>query len=219
MSDLNDFIRRHSSTEKITILDFGAGNSPYRKYFPNADYRRADILTTPDLQYRITTDSRIAEDAEVFDLIISTQVLEHVENVNAYLSESFRLLKKGGTLLVTTHGIWEEHGVPYDFQRWTEAGLIRDLKLAGYADVTIYKLTCGLRGALFLFISCLFKTRAPLPKIFRFIFKLFRTAISRLFPLFYWAIDKYWPENRIVQAGNASTEAAFHIIIAAIARK
>jgi SAM-dependent methyltransferase len=219
LSDLNDFIRRNGSAEKIVVLDFGAGSSPYKMYFPNADYRRADILATPDLRYRIEPDSRIDEQAEVFDLVLSTQVLEHVENVNAYLEESFRLLKNGGVLLVTTHGIWEEHGVPYDFQRWTEEGLKRDLKIAGYIDIDIYKITCGLRGALFLFISNLFSARAPLTQPSRFIFKAFRTVVSRLFPLAYRWLDKYWPEDKIVKADNSAGNAAFHIIIAAIARK
>ena len=123
LRDLNNFVKQHASSEKITVLDYGAGASPYQAYFPNADYRRADILETPGLRYLIAPDSRIAEKDGTFDLILSTQVLEHVENVNEYLTESFRLLKPGGTLILTTHGIWEEHGVPYDFQRWTEEGM------------------------------------------------------------------------------------------------
>src|SRR6185437_659641 len=148
-SDLNDFIRQNGSKEKIITLDFGAGNSPYRLYFPSADYRRADILDIPDLRYRIQSDGQINEHDEVFDLIISTQVLEHVRNVGQYLAEAHRLLKKGGRLLLTTHGTWEEHGVPYDFQRWTEEGMRRELAAANFSEVEIFKLTSGLRATVF----------------------------------------------------------------------
>lgn len=218
-SDLNDFIRANGSQEKITVLDYGAGSSPYKPYFPQADYRRADIMETPGLRYRIGSDSRIAERDEVFDMIVSTQVLEHVEDVNAYLAESFRLLKKGGRLLVTTHGIWEEHGVPHDYQRWTEEGIKRDLKAVGYSDITVYKLTCGLRGSLFLFIRGLFAAKTPASLFARLLFKSIRSTISRIYPLFYRLCDKYYPEDRIVKASPSTGNPTFYIIIAAVAKK
>ncbi len=219
LGDLNNFIKRYSSSEKITVLDYGAGASPYRLYFPNADYRQADILETPSLRYRIGSDSRIAEENETFDLILSTQVLEHVENVGDYLTESFRLLKKGGVLILTTHGIWEEHGVPYDFQRWTEAGLQRDLRAAGYNNSIVYKLTCGFHAGVFLFIKSLFATRPPRSQPARLFFKIFRTIVSKVYPLLYRFCDKFWPEDKIVQASRETAEKTFYMVIAAVARK
>jgi ubiquinone/menaquinone biosynthesis C-methylase UbiE len=37
-----------------------------------------------------------------FDAVLSTEGIEHLENRHAYLRELFRVLKSGGTLLVTT---------------------------------------------------------------------------------------------------------------------
>ena len=122
-ADLDEFMKANGSTAPLTLPDYGAGSSPYRLYFPNSDYRTADIPNIPGRRYQIGGDGRIGERDEVFDLVISTQVLEHVADVGTYLRESCRSLKRGGKLLVTTHGIWEEHGVPHDFQRWTEEGL------------------------------------------------------------------------------------------------
>lgn len=219
LGDLNEFIKRHGTTDKIRILDFGAGASPYKIYFPNADYRRADIIKTPGLDYEIDANSRIDEESETFDLIISTQVLEHVENTRAYLAESLRLLKKSGKLLVTTHGIWEEHGVPYDFQRWTEAGMMRDLKAVGFDGITIFKTTCGLRAGTFFFIKTLFAAKPPDRQPGRLFFKIFRTSISKIFPFIYRLSDKFWPEERIEQVTTNSPSSAFYAIIAATARK
>lgn len=38
----------------------------------------------------------------VFDAIVSFEVIEHVRNGNGFLSECFRALKKGGTLVIST---------------------------------------------------------------------------------------------------------------------
>jgi SAM-dependent methyltransferase len=218
-SDLNAFIMQHASHEKLTMLDFGAGKSPYKLYFPNADYRRADILDTPDLHYRIGTDGHIQEREGVFDLIISTQVLEHVRNVQEYLAEAHRLLKKGGRLLLTTHGIWEEHGVPYDFQRWTEDGMKRDLASAGFNDAEIFKVTAGFRATLFIFIKGLFAATPPRPLAARFVFKAFRYTVSRIFPILHRACDKYWPEEKVTRVGRSHFNPTCYIILAAIATK
>jgi len=200
-------------------LDYGAGASPYKKYFPKADYRTADLINIPSLTYRFGLDSKITEKDEVFDLVLSTQVLEHVSDVDTYLSESYRLLKKGGTLLLTTHGVWEEHGVPYDFYRWNEAGFRRDLTRAGFSKITIFKLTCGFRAALFLFIQQLFLAKCPHGQPAKFTFKLFRFSISRILGFLYRISDKYWPDQQIVEVKQAKANPTFYIVIAAIAQK
>jgi SAM-dependent methyltransferase len=218
-TDLNEFIKQNGSQERLTILDFGAGNSPYKPHFPHADYRTADILDGPGLTYHIGANGQIHERDEVFDLILSTQVLEHVRDVPAYLAEAHRLLKKGGKLLLTTHGIWEEHGVPHDFQRWTEEGMKRDLTAANFHEIEVFKLTSGFRATLFIFIKGLFIAMPPRPLLARFFFKAFRFTISRLFPFFYRVSDRYWPEEKITRAGQSDFNPASYIIIAALATK
>jgi SAM-dependent methyltransferase len=218
-ADLFEFIKRNSTADKITVLDYGAGSSPYRACFPGADYRRADIIPAPGLQYCIRPDSTVPEKDGVFDLVLSTQVAEHVANPETYFKESFRLLKKGGKLILTTHGLWEEHGVPYDFQRWTEQGMRRDLQQAGFKQPQIYKLTCGFRALMFLFTKTYFAAPPPAPWLPRKAFKCIRLVYSRLFPLIYRLCDKYWPDQKIVQAAEGSTTAPFYIVIAAVAEK
>lgn len=130
------------------ILDFGCGNSPYRSLFPGAGYRRADFISG-DYDYQITPDSRIAESDATFDLLLTTQVAEHVSSPETYFSECYRLLKTGGRLILTTHGSFEDHAAPYDFQRWTAAGLERDLAKAGFKSIEISKLTTQGRALLY----------------------------------------------------------------------
>lgn len=217
--DLNEFIKREGSADRLIILDYGAGASPYQGYFPNSDYRRADITGASYLAYEIQADSRINERDETFDLIISTQVAEHVPNPEVYFAECYRLLKKGGRLILTTHGIWEEHGSPYDFQRWTGRGLARDLREAGFQHAEIYKLTCGMRAAFCTFTRALFEAEKPKPGFRRLVFKTFRTLYSKIFPSLYRLSDRYWPNEKIVPDDGQTQSSNWYLAIAAIAKK
>jgi SAM-dependent methyltransferase len=131
------------------------GGAPYRSLFCNSDYRRADIFASTDGDYVISQDGTIPEEPAVFDLILSTQVLEHVEDASVYLTECYRLLKPGGKLVLTTHGSYEDHACPYDFQRWTADGLQRDVLKAGFEILAVKKLTTGPRALMFLIERCL----------------------------------------------------------------
>ncbi len=57
--------------------------------------------------------------------MLSTQVLEHVTDPRLYLAECHRVLRPGGPLLLSTHGIMVYHPDPVDYWRWTGAGLQR----------------------------------------------------------------------------------------------
>jgi SAM-dependent methyltransferase len=147
--DLLAALRPFATADQLSILDFGCGGSPYRSLFPNADYRRADFEEMSDLDYAIGNDSRVDERDEIFDLILSTQVAEHVSSPSGYFAECYRLLKPGGRLICTTHGTYPDHGCPYDFQRWTADGLRRDLELAGFTVTETKKLTTNARAMMY----------------------------------------------------------------------
>ena len=66
------------------------------------------------------------------DLILSTQVLEHVVDPGRYLREANRVLRSGGVLILSTHGVWKYHPDPTDFWRWTCDGLKRVIKENGF---------------------------------------------------------------------------------------
>lgn len=222
-SDLNEFIKQQAAQLELNpsfvILDYGAGSSPYKEYFAKADYRRADITGATYLQYQIKPDSTISEVDGTFDLILSTQVAEHVPNPDVYFKECYRLLKPGGKLIVSTHGIWQEHGSPYDFQRWTEEGFKRDLAIAGFKQPAIYKLTCGVRAALLFFNMTLFDCRAPEIRFRKICFKAFRFSYSKIFSLLHRLLDKWFPEDRIASVDHVASNPIFYAVIAAVVKK
>src|ERR1035437_1063258 len=125
LSDLRLALQAHATDAKLDLLDFGAGCSPYRSLFPKANYRRADfaIGTGEGLDFVLNESLLVAAPDNSFDLVLSTQVLEHVEQPENYLKECLRLLRPGGKLVLTTHGIYAAHPCPLDLHRWTADGL------------------------------------------------------------------------------------------------
>jgi SAM-dependent methyltransferase len=67
-----------------------------------------------------------------FDTILCNAVLEHVENPEEAMREMYRVLKKGGHLILAVPFLQPEHKVPTDFQRYTKDGLIRLATVHGF---------------------------------------------------------------------------------------
>lgn len=150
LSDLRLALGRFGSTEALRVLDYGCGGSPYRRLFPNADFRRADIEGVNDVDYYLDDDDTVPERSEFFDLVLSTQVLEHVAQPQVYLREAHRLLRPGGRFICTTHGTFPDHACPRDYRRWTYDGLAAELRDAGFDQADVLKVTTGPRAVFFL---------------------------------------------------------------------
>jgi SAM-dependent methyltransferase len=220
LSDLRRFLERSRTAEPLRVLDYGAGPSPYRSLFPNADYRRADYVPSPGLAYIVDADSRVTERDGLFDLVLSTQVAEHLSNPECYFKEAFRLLRPGGRIVVTTHGIWPDHGTPYDFQRWTSAGLARDLARAGFTQLKSFKLTAGHRAHLFLALDELAGVSGARTWLRTQLIRPFHRTFLWLRPWLHRKIDALWPQLRVVELGGDPTSGPpFYIGIAVEAER
>lgn len=149
LSDLKEGLSAFGPYPERRILDYGCGGSPYRSLFSAEVYHRADI-SGHDLDFTFRPDSRISAPASSYDLVLSTQVLEHVADVASYLSEARRILTPGGRLVLSTHGLFQDHGCPYDFHRWTADGLRSELEAAGFTCGRCAKLTTGPRALAFM---------------------------------------------------------------------
>ncbi len=108
------------------LLEIGAENSPYRKYFKKVDYFTQDIK-----QNRNRTTNFIGDmdqglkqiKSGSFDYILCTQVLEHLKKPDYAFKEFYRILNKQGKVFLTTNFIYQIHMQPNDYWRFTKYGL------------------------------------------------------------------------------------------------
>ena len=121
------------------LLDYGCGQAPYRKlYQPQVkEYICADFKDNSLAQIEINRDGLLPLEKGSIDLVLSTQVLEHVPKVGAYLKEAKRILKANGLLVLSTHGFWMNHPDPKDYWRWTKEGLRKTIEDNGFAILEI----------------------------------------------------------------------------------
>ncbi len=121
------------------ILDVGCGSKPYRRYFTVGEYVGLEI-TGRNREADVFYDGKVFpfNDGE-FDSVFSSEVLEHVFNPGEFLSEINRVLKPGGLLLLTVPFLWDEHGQPFDFARYSSFGLRHLLEGHGFEIVKFHK--------------------------------------------------------------------------------
>ena len=132
-----------SSRAGVRLIDLGCGNMPYRALFaPHVtDYLGCDLRGNELADLFFDTEGRAPVADGSADVVLSSQVLEHVPDPTLYLREARRILRSGGLLVLSTHGVWRYHPDPTDYWRWTRDGL---LKLIGDQGFEV----CGVRGVL-----------------------------------------------------------------------
>lgn len=116
--NLDYFIKKHA-TEKRT-LNIGSGTSPYIDHFPNSvnlDIEKSgfvDILgDAQNLPFKDKT----------FEVILATEILEHLKEPQKAIDEMKRVCKNNGKLILTTRFIFPLHDTPNDYYRYTKYGL------------------------------------------------------------------------------------------------
>lgn len=115
------------------ILDYGCAEQPYRDCFaPELHYIGADLPGNPLASLEIRPGQPLDLETGSVDLVLSSQVLEHVTDPAAYLRECRRVLRPGGRLVLSTHGIMPLHRDPVDYWRWTCDGLRHAIAAAGF---------------------------------------------------------------------------------------
>ena len=104
------------------VADIGCGEQPLRAQIEGLGgiYTGIDIVqnahNTVDVLANIT-DVPLGD--STFDVIVCTQVLEHVSDSYGAFKELARLLKPGGQLIITAPLGYPLHEEPYDFVRFT----------------------------------------------------------------------------------------------------
>jgi SAM-dependent methyltransferase len=121
---LKDFSQKIKNENAKKILDLGCGVKPYESLFPAVEkYVGFDVEPHPRVDVTGFNWDLPFEDNE-FDALISTQVLEHTAKVRETVTEIRRVVKSGGLIYISVPLTFPEHGIPYDFYRFTRYGLM-----------------------------------------------------------------------------------------------
>jgi SAM-dependent methyltransferase len=95
------------------VIDVGCGSKPYRLYFGAvSEYIGLDIFPGPQVDVHVQPGMPWPLEDNRFDVVLCTEVLEHVQDLGQMLGELFRVLAPGGILVVTTPFIYNVHGAP-----------------------------------------------------------------------------------------------------------
>lgn len=108
------------------VLDAGCGDQPFRERFLG----KASAYDTLDVEQRggeltytgSVTDMHMIPDGS-YDTVACFEVLEHVPQPFAAVAEISRVLKPGGTFLMSVPHLSRLHEVPHDYFRYTCYGI------------------------------------------------------------------------------------------------
>ena len=124
------------------VLDAGAGEGRYREHFTRHEYVAADLAVgDADWDYSglstVCDLHRLPFGRGAFDVVVATQVLEHLREPARFVAEIHDVLRPGGLVLITAPMMFREHQTPHDYFRFTRYGLRSLLETAGFDRIEI----------------------------------------------------------------------------------
>jgi len=147
-----DFVTRALTRNEVAgkrVIEVGSRNvnGSARRLIESMDpaaYVGVDIEAAPEVDV-ICDIEKLCEkfDAESFDLVVTTEVLEHVRHWRLAVSNLKRMCRPGGVVIVTTRSYgFAYHGYPFDYWRY-ELSDMRSL----FDDCTVETLETDTRDA------------------------------------------------------------------------
>ena len=122
------------------VLDVGCGDMTFRKLVlaHAEEYDGLDIeRRAPEVKYVGDVQDMHMIPTESYDAVLCLEVLEHVLDPFQAASEIYRVLRRGGKLIVSVPHLARLHEEPHDFYRYTKYGLQFLLKRAGFQVLEI----------------------------------------------------------------------------------
>ena len=152
--------RRHEIFEEVisresgsgwVVVDLGGKRTPYKRHFEGRFTKYVAIDLSKEEGVDVISDGHnLGIRGLSVDVVVCTQVLEHVRNPFRFVSEIWRILKPGGRLFLTVPAFYPIHGGPYDAWRFLPDGI--KILLGNFSRVT-FRPEYGTIGTLFRMIN------------------------------------------------------------------
>jgi SAM-dependent methyltransferase len=128
-----------------TLVDVGCGAQPYRRLVARGtEYIGIDTIEAKEAFGYETAGTRYydgrtwpLEDASA-DVVVATETLEHVPDPQHFVREAARVLRIGGSIILTTPFSARWHFIPHDYWRFTPSGYRQLLETAGFRNICVY---------------------------------------------------------------------------------
>jgi len=133
-NDLRKFGNEFASNEETLIIYI---EFPYEDLLPNAK-------VLPHLPHKCDEYFNLLKDipSESYSRVVATGLLEHLSDPEKLLSESYRILKKGGKVFISASSVFPVHRGPDDYFHVTQFGMKELVKKQPWESHQI-KGSCG----------------------------------------------------------------------------
>ena len=184
-------------------LEFGASIDPKKNFssvvggkskfhYSNLDNFKNNKIIPLDLTKKLKIKSNKYNNILIFN------VLEHINDSSNTFKEMKRILKKNGKFIVSTPFLYQVHGAPQDYFRFTKAFFLEKLKENGFKKIKIKCLGYGPFVACFSIIYSYIKYLPLINHIvllmcylIDFILQLFvKTKLNEIYPIGIFLIAK-----------------------------
>jgi SAM-dependent methyltransferase len=198
-------IKQYSVELNGNLLDFGCGAKPYQTLFAHVNkYVGEDYDSEGHAHQNESIDffydgHTLPFETHSFDSLFSSEVFEHVFNLEAILPEINRVLKPGAKILITCPLAWEEHEIPVDYARYTQFALHSLLQKNGFRILITGKnghATAALHQMFMVYLHDDWLNRVFILSKFNFFKKMVRQVMIPFFNLLFIATEKLWPVNK-----------------------
>jgi SAM-dependent methyltransferase len=139
-SHYDEHLKHHA---KGRLIDLGCGKVPlyqsYKDYITEsicADWQDT-IHSNRFLDVVCDLNKPLPFEANAFDTIILSDVLEHLSNPTSLWSEMNRILKKGGKIILNVPFFYKLHETPHDYFRYTKFALTNFANNVGLSIVIL----------------------------------------------------------------------------------
>lgn len=119
------------------LLDLGTGPSQFRQLTGRFSTVGIDFYPYDLVEIVADLTKPLPLQDGVADILLLSNVLEHMPTPQNLLTECYRILKPGGLIIGTVPFFIKIHQEPYDFFRYTPYALKRLLTLAGFLRVNV----------------------------------------------------------------------------------
>lgn len=190
-----------------TVLDIGAADRWIQAHLPpEVHYVALDYPSTGRDLYHARPDvfgdaARLPLLDESCDGVICLEVLEHVRDPAAVTREISRVLRPGARVWLSMPFLYPVHDAPFDFQRYTEHGLRRDLEAAGLTVLSLKKYGHALRVAGLLVVLAIAGGIAGRHGSFRWLLLPIGGLLILVINLLAWTAGLIWPDWNHIAAG------------------